>query len=115
MDEAVWTSSPCVRGAPRGRIAGDERGRGVWCAGLRWRRQGYRRRFSGENRCNRYFAVVASAVGVAAEALGRVHLGKIGLEGGGSLPWPGRLFPLRVRRAPQRHRRRQRPCPPHRL
>jgi hypothetical protein len=38
----------------------------------------------GGNRCNRNSTVVALAVGVAAEAPGSVHLGKIGLEEAGS-------------------------------
>jgi hypothetical protein len=34
----------------------------------------------GENPCNRYVAVVASAAGVAVDAPGGDHLGKIGLK-----------------------------------
>jgi len=45
-----------------------QQGRSVLCAGLRPRRSESRQRFFGENSCNRYVAVVASAVGVAVEA-----------------------------------------------
>src|SRR5262249_5145051 len=47
--------------------------------GLRLPWGGYRRGFSGENRCNRSFAWVSSLSGVAAETPGGVHLGKISL------------------------------------
>jgi hypothetical protein len=67
-DKTVRTSFPCVRGAPLGRISGDESRRSVWCAGLGPRRGGYRRRFLGKNRCNRPFGWVTSAAGVAATA-----------------------------------------------
>jgi hypothetical protein len=49
-------------------------------AGRRLRWVGYWRRFFGENCCNRSFAGVRSSVGVAAEAPGGVHLGKIGSQ-----------------------------------
>src|SRR5262249_57133750 len=44
LAKPVRTSSPCVRGAPLGRLPGDERRRSVGCAGLRLRGGGYRRR-----------------------------------------------------------------------
>jgi hypothetical protein len=47
-------------------------------AGRRLRWVGYCRRFFGEFRCHRFFAGVRSSAGVAAEAPGGVHLGKIG-------------------------------------
>ena len=47
-------------------------------AGRRRRWVGYRRRFFGGDCCNRSFAGVRSSAGVAAEAPGGVHLGKIG-------------------------------------
>ena len=53
--------------------------RPVLYAGLRPQRGGYRRRYWGENRCNRSDEGVTSAAGVAAEAPGGVLLGKIGL------------------------------------
>src|SRR6266540_156989 len=71
-------SSPCVRGALCGPISADEQGRSVLCGGLRPRRGGCRRRFFGENRCNRSSEGVTSADGVAAEAPGDVHPEKIG-------------------------------------
>ena len=49
-------------------------------AGRRLRWVGYRRRYFGENCCNRSFAGVYSSAGVTAEARGGVHLGKIGLQ-----------------------------------
>jgi phosphoglucomutase len=41
---------------------------------------GYRRRFFGENRCNRIVGWVRSTAEVADQAPGSVHLGKIGRE-----------------------------------
>jgi hypothetical protein len=79
LDKSVRTSSPCVCGVPLGWISGYERRRSVWCAGLRPRWGGYWRRFLGENRWNLLFVWVGSPSGVAADASGGVHLGKIGL------------------------------------
>ena len=97
QDKAVRTSSPCARGAPRGRISGAERRSGVMSAGRRLRWVGYPRPFVGETRCNRSFAGVQSPAGVAAEAPGGVYLGKIGLPDrtAGELPrrGPGRTPP----------------------
>src|SRR5262249_28509537 len=73
-------SSPCVRGAPRGRISGAERRSGVMSAGRRLRWVSYRRPFFAESGCNRSFAGIHSAAGVAAEAPGGVYLGKIRIK-----------------------------------
>src|SRR5262249_52112379 len=78
LDKANQTSLSCVRGALLGPISGEEQRRGVLCGGLPPRRGGKRRRFLGQNRCNRSSGWVTSSAGVAAEVPEGVHPGKMG-------------------------------------